>query len=436
MKDGARDRMDAREGRAPGGAESGNALVISLLVLMVLTSAGITYVAITKSEKLISGNEMTGAQAFYAAEAGLTEGLHRASSVTDSAIYIGETGTPTPGWGRYIVLANGASALDPDRGTLGTDGLDNDADSFVDEPGESYPEVATKQTGPNALAYPYVRVEYKTNAGQLVRFGDADQNSITPPIENMTHGAPVLRITAKGRRGSAARLLEAEAVRFPLVDVTAALWAGGPLKLNGNAFIIDGHDHEANSPHDTIPGKPPVKGILTKGPTSDLNIDATQQNNVMGAGGVNSVEQSAYTYDFNQIWGQLSSISDYTFSGDQTFDSGTPVYGTFAEPKVTLVKGNLKCNGTWEGSGILMVDGSLEMGGGSTFKGIVIATGDVKLTGGGPADDARIVGGIIFQSSLVGASSQGGAGRVWYSSQAVNNAHTLGRYRLSWWREG
>src|SRR5262245_65642611 len=106
---------------------------------MVLTSAGVAYVAVTKSEKQIAGNAMRSSQAMYAAEAGITEGLHRMSFPAESTNYIGPPAVPTAGWGRYIVLANGNSALDPGRAALASDGLDNDGDSFVDESGETYP---------------------------------------------------------------------------------------------------------------------------------------------------------------------------------------------------------------------------------------------------------------------------------------------------------
>jgi len=82
-----------------------------------------------------------------------------------------------------------------------------------------------------------------------------------------------------------------------------------------------------------------------------------------------------------------------------------------------------------------MVNGTLAMGGGCTFKGIVIATGDVTLSGGGPADVARIVGGVIYQGTLVNASKTAGSARIYYSSEAVNSALTLNRYTLAWWRE-
>jgi hypothetical protein len=427
---------DPNPSRRPQGAgESGNALVASLLILMVLTAAGVAYVAVTKSEKQISGNAVIATEAFYNAEAGISEGLYRMSFKKDSLHFIGPSGPETPGWGRYIVRASGASALDPDHVSLASDALDNDADGFIDESGERYPEVLSKQDADaGGMRYPYVRVEYKTQGGQLVRYGDADQNALTPPRENLTYGAPMLRITALGRRGGASKVLEAEAVRFPLMNVESAMWTGSPLSLNGNAFWIDGHDHDMTS-LDTIPNAPPVKGILTKGPKSDVAMATNQEDNVTGEGGEASVAQSPFTYDFAAMWSTLSVVAQNAFTGNQTWSSSTPMYGTIAEPAITVVKGNLGVKGTWSGAGILMVDGNLEMQGGSVFRGIVICTGNLALAGGGPADLAHIIGGVIAQGTINTSSSTGGAARVFYSSAAVNNALTLNRYTLAWWRE-
>jgi len=430
------NRPEAGSASNTGGRQSGNAMVIALLVLMVMTSVGVAYVAVTKSEKQIAGNSMTATQAMYAAEAGIAEGLHRMAFPAESTNYIGPAGLPTAGWGKYIVLANGASLLDPGAAALATDGLDNDGDTFVDESGERYPEVLTKQTiSADALRYPFVRVEFKTQGNQLLRYGDADDDPTTPPTENFLKGAPMLRITASGRRGNAAKTLEAEAVRFPLVSVASAIWAGGLMGFNGNAFLIDGHDHNATSPYDTIAGAPPVPAVMTEGPTADATLGGNQLDNVTGEGGDASVQHSAFTYDFVQLWGQLSGMADFKDTGPLTYGSSTPPHGTLTDPKVTIVDGGLTVNGTWQGAGILMVNGNLAMGGGCTFKGIVIATGDVVLTGGGPADQARIVGGIIYQGSLVNGSKTAGSGRIYYSSEAVNSALTLNRYTLAWWRE-
>lgn len=416
--------------------ESGNALVASLLILMVLTAAGVAYVAVTKSEKQISGNAVMATEAFYNAEAGISEGLYRMSFKKDSLNFIGPSGPETPGWGRYIVRASGGSALDPDHGVLATDGLDNDEDGFIDESGERYPEILSKQdTESGGMRYPYVRVEYKTQGGQLVRYGDADQNAITPPKENFTYGAPMLRITASGRRGLSTKVLEAEAVRFPLMNVESAMWTGSPLTLNGQAFIIDGYDHTLASPYDTIPGAKPAKGILTKGPKTDVSFGPNQEDNVVGDGGTGSVAQSAFEYDFDGLWSSLSITAQNSFTGNQTWSSSTPKYGTVAEPAITVCKGNLGIKGTWSGSGILMVDGDLSMQGGSVFQGIVICTGNLDLAGGGPADLAHVIGSVIAKGTISSSNTTGGSARVYYSSQAINNALTLNRYTLAWWRE-
>jgi len=413
-------------------------MVVALLVLLVLTTAGVAYVAVTKSEKQIAGNSMIATQALYAAEAGITEGLHRMSFPSESLNYIGPTATPVAGWGRYIVIAPGRSVLDPDGPALEHDGLDNNENGLIDEPGERYPEVLTKQTvNASALRYPYVRVEYKTQGGNLVLFGDADDDPSTPPVENFLKGTPVLRITARGRQGNADKTLEAEAVRFPLIQVNSAIWAGGPLGFDGNGFIVDGHDHAATPPLDTIPGAAPVRGILSLGPSTDVtaNLSSNQQDNVTGTGGDNSVQQSAFTYDFNKLWSQFSGMADNSYNGNQSWSGSSSGYGSLDDPKVTVVNGNLQITGGWTGGGVLIVNGNLDMRGASQFAGVVICMGDVDFAGGGPSDQAHVVGGLIYQGTMVNASRLHGSSDIYYSTQAVNAANMVGRYTLSWWRE-
>jgi hypothetical protein len=422
--------------RGARSGDSGNAMVVALLVLLVLTTAGVAYIAVTKSEKQIAGNSMTAAQALYAAEAGLTEGLHRMAFPAESLNYIGPTSSPVAGWGRYIVIATGRSALDPDRAALATDGMDNNGNGLIDEPNEAYPEVLTKQTiNASTLRYPYVRVEYKTQGGQLVRFGDADNNAATPPVENLTKGAPVLRITARGRTGSADKTLEAEAVRFPIVQVESAIWSGGAVNLTGNSFFIDGHDHAATAPYDTITGASPVPGVLTEGPATDFPITGNQADNVSGDGGDGSVQHSPISYDFNALWAQLSAMADNSYTGDQGWSGVSSTYGSLNNPKVTAVNGNLDLTGGWTGGGILVVNGNLKMAGGSAFYGIVVCLGDIDIAGGASGDEAHVTGGLIYQGTVVDQNKFGGSSSIFFSTEAINAAQTLARYTLAWWRE-
>ena len=164
-------RSKRRSPIAAGRDERGNALVVALLILFLLTSLGITYVAITKGDKQISGNQVASTQAFTNAEAGVSEVLHRMSNPS-SADFIGETpGSYTPGWGRYVVNDPGGSATDPQYGATTSDGLDNNGNAAIDEASEHYPETGSRQfnlAAASRLDYPWVKVRYKLDASNNI----------------------------------------------------------------------------------------------------------------------------------------------------------------------------------------------------------------------------------------------------------------------------
>lgn len=416
-------------------------MVVALLILVVLTAAGVTYMSVARTDSQISGNALSSAKALYAAEAGVSEGLHRMGYPAEVANYIGPAGNPAPGWGRYIVMKSGDSHLDSGAAALASDGLDNDGDAVVDEPGERYPEVLTKQAaGSGRLKYPYVRVAYKTQGGQLVLFGDADNNPATPQTQNLTTGSPVLQITARGEEGSATKVIEAEGVRFPLIDVYGAIYSGKKFEFKTEAFDVDGNDHYATAPYDTVPGGVEVPGILTKGPTSDVILSPTQENNVTGAGGIPSVEQSTVNYDFNALWSALWSIADYKYTGNKR---PTTDIGTLADPKIIAVDGNLHTKDSWRGVGILIVNGDIDiMSHNSGFTGIVIVNGVFKTCdGGSKKGHGEIYGSLITmgdptdtENSFLGGLKIGT--KVYYSTQAINAAKSIAApYTLAWWKE-
>ena len=268
-----------------GRRDSGNAMIIALLVLFLLTSLGITYVAITKGDKQIAGNQMTSAQAFSFAESGISEVLLRMSDPTnpDGTTYIGEIPpTVTPGWGKYVVNDPGNAGLDPQYNATLTDGLNNDLDASTDEASEHYPETGSKQISfalSRKLDYPWVKVRYKLNgANQVLLFGDHDSNPVTPPRENLVKGVPELILTAAGRRGVGAKTVTVEAIKWPLPPVPGSVYTEGAMNFNGNAFYIDGHDHDPTAPWDTITGAPTLPGIATpNNPTTIANALSNQQ---------------------------------------------------------------------------------------------------------------------------------------------------------------
>ena len=94
------------------GGERGNVMVGALLMLLLISAMGISYVALSKTETGIAGSEQRHVQSMYNAEAGIGEALMRMSSDDDTTTFIGEDpdSTPTPGWGVYLVQTGGSSS--------------------------------------------------------------------------------------------------------------------------------------------------------------------------------------------------------------------------------------------------------------------------------------------------------------------------------------
>jgi hypothetical protein len=417
--------------------DAGNAMIIALLILFLLTSLGISYVAVTRGDKQIAGNQMTSAQAFSNAEAGISEAMLRVSDPSDVANYIGEpTGTVTPGWGKYIVNDPGNSGLDPQYNATLSDGLNNNGNGSTDEASEHYPEIGSKQ-GPMALSskldYPWVKVRYKLNgANQVLRFGDSDNNPTTPPVENTTTGQPELIVTAAGRKGVGAKTVTVEAVKWPLPPVPGSVYTEGTMNFNGNSFYIDGHDHNPTAPFDTIAGAAPLPGIASPnnaGPITSA-LSNQQLDNVEGSGGDPSVRTSSLNLDLPAIAASWSQLADLNYAGG-TNNPNTSTWGTIGDLKVVHVAGDLSVMGNGDGAGVLIVDGDFHLGGTFSYSGIIIVLGNCDIQGGGNAKN--IVGGLMVQGTLTGTTNVAGNVKLMYSSAMINQLYALTRYEISSW---
>ena len=210
-----------------GNNPDGSAMVISLMALVLMTMVGMALMLKTTTETQISAHDMRSTQALFNSEAGIGEALARMANPDDIANYVGEPeGTATPGWGVYIVDQSGNSAQDPNAYNLSRDGLDNDLDGMIDEKGERYVEIKTKQEGDDRIQYSWVGIQYVlAPTGEVILFGDHDDDPLTPQVKNLTTGAPVLRVLSQGNQGSAKRLVEVEAIKPAInVPIEAALY--------------------------------------------------------------------------------------------------------------------------------------------------------------------------------------------------------------------
>ncbi len=425
---------------ARGPDERGNALVVALLILFLLTSLGITYVAITKGDKQITGNQIASTQAFTNAEAGITEVLHRMSNpyTTVPLGYIGEpVGTVTPGWGRYVVNVPGSSATDPQYNATLSDGLDNNGNSAIDEASEHYPETGSIQ-GTNVavsqrLNYPWVKVRYKLNAAnQVLLFGDDDNNPLTPPRENTVRGVPEIIVTAEGMQGVGQKIVTVEAVKYPLPPIPGSVYTEGAMNFAGNSFYIDGHDHAPTAPWDTIPGSPPLPGIAT--PNDPLAIsnqlNAQQQNNVEGSGTDPSVQSSPVNLDLQAMAAAWDQVADITYPTSQNNPS-TAGWGDLNNLKIVHVAGDLSVQGTNSGAGVLIIDGDFQLGGSFNYNGLIICLGNVDVVGGGFAKN--IIGALLVQGTLTGTTNVNGNVKIYYSSAMISKLSSLSAYQISSW---
>ncbi|HET9951051.1 MAG TPA: pilus assembly PilX N-terminal domain-containing protein [Candidatus Eisenbacteria bacterium] len=422
------------------GPEAGNTLVVALLILFLLTAVGISYVAVTKGEKQIAGNQLSASQAFQSAEAGISEILVRMSNPNQGypSYLAQDPGTYTPGWGWYVVNDPGAGSLDPQYDATLTDGRDNDGDAAVDESSEHYRERGSLNSSGSIplnerLDYPWVKVRYKLDSGgNIVLFGDHDNNPTTPPVENTTRGIPKIIVTAQGRRGVGSKIVTVEAVKWPLPPVPGSVYTEGPITFNGNAFFIDGHDHEPTAPYDTVASSTPLLGISTPNDPSIISdaIIGQQADNVDGSGGSPSVGSSNVNLDLPALAAAWSQLADITLSGPLNNPS-TAGWGSIGDLKIVHVAGDLHISGNASGAGVLVVDGNFDLTGTFNWNGVVLILGDVTVAGGGTAK--QVVGAMMVQGTLSGASSMNGAIKLLYSSAMISQLNALTPYEVSSW---
>ena len=201
----------------------------------------------------------------------------------------------------------------------------------------------------------------------------------------------------------------------------------GDLDIDGNDTNID------NSPGPEAP----LPGIAVDNPADSAyvinNIQPHISNSIDGYGGDPSVYTTADLTDWEQVTQELIFSADYTLPTG-LYTTGT-VLGTFPEPKITFVNGDVEFSGTCTGSGIMIINGDVVMSGQFTYYGMLIVYGQssitTSLTGKG-----GVYGSTVIVGSEVDLKSTGTSG-YFYSSQAINNAKfnlKSSRFEiLSWW---
>ena len=255
--------------------------------------------------------------------------------------------------------------------------------------------------------------------------------SITGPDSQMT-------ITSTSHFGNTNHQVIVTAKREPAImpPVNGSLYISADtlaVKLQGN-LDIDGNDRNI----DDSPGsEPPKPGIAVDDPGDSAyvvnELKPKIANDIEGLGGSPSVHAVNDSTNWQEVAENLIFAADYTVPSG-TYASGT-VLGTFAEPKITYVTGDVHFSGTATGSGIMIINGNVTMSGQFTYYGMLIVYGQSSI-------ETDIVGngGIYGSTALVGDNvdiKATGNASFFYSSQAISNAQVnlkSSRFEiLSWW---
>ena len=255
--------------------------------------------------------------------------------------------------------------------------------------------------------------------------------SITGPDSQMT-------ITSTSHFGNTNHQVIVTAKREPAVlpSVHGALYISTDtlnVKLQGD-LEIEGNDRNI----DNSPGpEPSMPGIAVDDAGDSAyvinNLKPKISKSIEGLGGDPSVNTVADNTDWDEVTQNLIFAQDTTI-GAGTYGAGT-MFGTFANPIITYVQGDVNFSSTATGSGIMIINGNVTMSGQFTYYGMLIVYGkssiETTFVGNG-----GIYGSSVIVGSYVDFKSTGTTG-IYYSSQAISNAQVnlkSARFEiLSWW---
>jgi len=210
--------------------------------------------------------------------------------------------------------------------------------------------------------------------------------------------------------------------------------------FNGNAFVVDGNDHDYNGGAGPAA---PVPGIATR---NDVNTQETlsslgqqQTDNVQGLGyssgppiipSVETFPAAPSIAQMNQfIDDLLSKPGVVTYSDDKI--NGSATFGTVSAPVITHFTASdgitIKANGNASGAGIMIVESDLTIQGTLEFKGLILVRGHTSVAH--DPSQTEVTGNATVYGSLWTQDLNlrvGGSAIVNYSSNGLQLANQAG----------
>ncbi len=376
--------------------EKGVALILAILLLLVLTLIGISSVNTSSYDSAISGNKRSSEQAFYIAEAGLSETKGRFKQgvygqITDS--------TPLdPDW-RLFLAINQARA----------EGIGYDS---------SNPKHVFVQSLQDKLDFG-VEVRHKIDSNMNV----------------VIYGwKPVYIVKSYGFAMDGGRkAIEAEVKKGLDLNPPAALYSQAPITVKSDSTDIIGDDRcgtfdkpgIVTTSTVTVIGHPNIDTIDADPSNIDLDLEAMVDN---------LKEYATYSREY---------VSDKTLQdmnwGTPVLDPVTGVLSYTGNMNIVYFNMNevneLTLTGTSKGAGILLVEGDLEIQGSFQWYGVVIVTGSFRSTGG--STSINITGAVLAANSSFNSVDVDIFGNtdIFYCSDSIEWTNDFIPFKIFRWRE-
>lgn len=424
------------------GNESGFALIIVMLVLLMMTILGLNAIMTSSTEVQISGNERTSAKTLSIAEAGLNHGMRtlrgqnfdQILAGVDATTHLATLVSASFDGGSYAVYVRNNY---PDPGVAGADAGDAAANGYTATPNK-----------------------YNSDSDDLIIIRSVGTfKGITKTVE-----------------GEVRRL----AADFP---ISGGLGISGRLEeidIDGNSFRITGQNTTPAgwTPTTTCGAHSGIalgdcysRCVIVGCPNTDPCYDAHANDHALNAQELNNITNSnnqtgaAATDVVTTLQNQTATIqakvdqimplADRTFNVNEDTTMQNINWGTYANPQITVVnftnqtdEKELRIEGTSTGYGILIVNsnnsvkgGELELRGNFTWYGIIIFTNfsEAEFGSGG---NINIYGGILLANNATTNASPTdneleikGNTQIFYSCATEQRAKNYTALTMNSWHE-
>ncbi len=352
--------------------QSGAAMIMTLLVLLVFLTLGAGALLFSAMDLKAANSDQTGHQAFFVAEAGIQDALNRMNR-------IGVIDFQTDIVNRWnTVWGTGSTKAVP---------------------------------GYSSLQYSVQVAATSSATGTITSTGTGTSNSRRVIRVGLLRGPPG---GSPGALYLASDIVDSEFV--------------------GNSFDIDGNDHALDG--GIVAGGIVTPGISTRNAeaTTEVKTELSdpQKDNVKGLGfSLSPLTPSVMTTggpsnaDLNQMITDLLAMPHVTWSSESI--NGGDTLGTVATPQIThLTSPDVQVNGNASGAGILIADGSVTINGDFDFIGWIIVRGSTTINSTQQADGTTVLGSAAILGSLWTGDFKievGGNAAIWYSGAAMQLAN-------------